>query len=163
MADFKVIETQEDFDKMIQKRLEQKEREVAERYKDYLSPDEVGKLKEDFEGKTKGLSEQLKAERDKHVESDKIIAEYKAKAEATEIKLLKNRIAIEKGIPFELSDRLIGSTEEELIKDAESVSALLNHKAAPPMFSNEKNGNQGGNNDTAKYAELLTSLTKNLS
>ena len=31
MADFKVIETQEDFDKMIQKRLEQKEREVAER------------------------------------------------------------------------------------------------------------------------------------
>ena len=118
MADFKPIETQEDFDKMIQKRLEQKEREVAERYKDYLSPDEVGKLKEDFEGKTKGLSEQLKAERDKHVESDKIIAEYKAKAEATEIKLLKNRIAIEKGIPFELSDRLIGSTEEELIKDA---------------------------------------------
>ena len=128
MADFKPIETQEDFDKMIQKRLEQKEREVAERYKDYLSPDEVGKLKEDFEGKTKGLSEQLKAERDKHVESDKIIAEYKAKAEATEVKLLKNRIAIEKGIPFELSDRLIGSTEEELIKDADvnaDVCAVL--------------------------------------
>ena len=30
MADFKPIETQEDFDKMIQKRLEQKEREVLE-------------------------------------------------------------------------------------------------------------------------------------
>ena len=163
MADFKVIETQEDFDKMIQKRLEQKEREVAERYKDYLSPEDLATLKADFEGKTKELSDNLKTEKEKLAESDRIIAEYKAKAEATEVKLLKNRIAIEKGIPFELSDRLIGSTEEELIKDAESVSALLNRKAAPPMFSNEKNGNQGGNNDTAKYAELLTSLTKNLS
>ena len=53
MADFKPIETQEDFDKMIQKRLEQKEREVLERFKDYSSPDDVAALKADFEKKIK--------------------------------------------------------------------------------------------------------------
>lgn len=159
MAEFKPIETQEDFDKMIQKRLEQKEREVAERYKDYLSPEDLATLKADFEGKTKELSDNLKTEKEKHAESDRIIAEYKAKAEATEIRLLKNKIALEKGIPFELSDRLIGSTEEEIIKDAESVSTLLNRKAAPPMFSNESNGKA---DNTAEYKGLLNNLTKNL-
>ena len=34
MSDFKVIETQEDFDKAIQKRLAQKDRELEEQYKD---------------------------------------------------------------------------------------------------------------------------------
>jgi hypothetical protein len=53
MADFKPIETQEDFDKIIQKRLEQKEREVLERFKDYSSPDDVAALKADFEKKIK--------------------------------------------------------------------------------------------------------------
>ena len=64
MGDFKTIETQEEFDKMIQKRLEQKEREVSERFKDYLSPEEVAKIRSEYDGKIKVANDSLKAERD---------------------------------------------------------------------------------------------------
>ena len=49
MADFKVIETQEDFDKAIKDRLERKEKEVAEKYKDYVAPDKASAMKAEYD------------------------------------------------------------------------------------------------------------------
>ena len=46
---FKVIETQEELDKIIKSRLAQKDREIAESYKDYLSPEKAEALKADYE------------------------------------------------------------------------------------------------------------------
>lgn len=158
MSDFKVIETQEEFDKMIQKRLEQKEREVSERFKDYLSPDEVAKIKSDFEGKIKEVNESLKAERDKSIEHSKVVSELENRAKTAETKWLKGKVAMEKGIPFALADRLIGETEEELLKDAESVSTLLAPKTAPPLRTNEPSG--GTPNNANAYASLLASLNQ---
>ena len=57
MADFKVIETQEDFDKAIQKRLDQKDRELAEKYKDYLAPEDVAKLTAEHEKAVQEIQE----------------------------------------------------------------------------------------------------------
>lgn len=166
MADFKPIETQEDFDKMIQKRLEQKEREVSERFKDYLSPDEVKELKNGFEGKIKEVNEALKTERDKSIEHSKTVTELESRAKAAEQKYLKGKIAIQKGIPYELADRLIGETEEELLADAESVSSLLGHKSAPPMFSNDaKTTNSGGGDKRAidaAYSQLLAGINQQI-
>lgn len=159
MADFKPIETQEDFDKMIQKRLEQKEREVTERFKEYSSPEDVAKIRSDCEGKIKEANDALKVERDKSLEINKSVSELKNRAEVAEKKLLKGKIAAEKGIPYELADRLIGNTEEELLKDAESISVYLAPKTAAPMFSNEHGGN--ANNEMAKYASLLAGLSNN--
>ena len=48
MSEFKVIETQEELDKIIKSRLAQKDREVAESYKDYLSPEKAEALKADY-------------------------------------------------------------------------------------------------------------------
>ena len=49
MSEFKVIETQDELDKIIKGRLAQKDREVAEQYKDYLSPDDAKAMKADYE------------------------------------------------------------------------------------------------------------------
>ena len=57
--EFKVIETQEDFDKAIQKRLAQKDRELEEKFKDYLAPDKVSALKEEYEKKLEKFREVL--------------------------------------------------------------------------------------------------------
>lgn len=162
MADFKAIETQEEFDKMIQKRLEQKEREVSERFKDYLSPDEVAKIKNEYDGKIKSANDSLKAERDKSIEHSKIVSELEARAKTAETRYLKGKIANEKGIPYALADRLIGDTEEELLKDAESVSALLAPRNAPPLFTNDTNHGQPGtpNATDAAFAQLLSGLTQ---
>lgn len=158
MSEFKTIETQEEFDKMIQKRLEQKEREVSERFKDYLSPDEVAKIKSEFEGKIKTANDSLKAERDKSIEHSKVVSELEQRAKSAETKWLKGKVAMEKGIPFELADRLIGDTEEELLKDAESVSSLLAPRTAPPMRTNEPQGTTPNNANA--YAALLANLAQ---
>lgn len=158
MSEFKTIETQEEFDKMIQKRLEQKEREVSERFKDYLSPEEVAKIKSEFEGKIKSANDSLKAERDKSIEHSKVVSELEQRTKSAETKWLKGKVAMEKGLPFELADRLIGETEEELLKDAESVSSLLAPKNAPPMRTNEPQGNTPNNANA--YAALLANLAQ---
>ena len=61
MAEFKVIETQEEFDSAIQKRLAHKEREVSERFKGYLSPDDVKALTADYDGKLSKAQTDLEA------------------------------------------------------------------------------------------------------
>ncbi len=158
MSEFKTIETQEEFDKMIQKRLEQKEREVSERFKDYLSPEEVAKVKSELEGKIKAANDSLKAERDKSIEHSKVVSELEQRAKNAETKWLKGKVAMEKGIPFELADRLIGETEEELLKDAESVSSLLAPRTAPPLRTNEPQGTTPNNANA--YAALLANLAQ---
>ena len=149
MSEFKAIETQEEFDRMIQKRLEQKEREVSERFKDYLSPEEVAKIKSDFEGKIKTANDSLKAERDKSLEHSKVVSELENRAKTAEAKWLKGKAAMEKGIPFALADRLIG----------ESVSSLLAPRSAPPLRTSEPGGAMPGDVNNA-YATLLASLTQ---
>ena len=51
--EFKVIETQEQLDKIIQKRLAQKDRELADMYKEYLSPEKAAELKSEYEKSTR--------------------------------------------------------------------------------------------------------------
>ena len=60
MADFKVIETQEEFDKAIKSRLAQKDRELEEKYKDYLSPEDVTAMKADFDKQLEEANNTLK-------------------------------------------------------------------------------------------------------
>ena len=145
MADFKPIETQEDFDKMIQKRLEQKEREVLERFKDYSSPDDVAALKADFEKKIKESEDAHKKDKETFDAREKELLELKSRAEGAEKKLLKGKIAIEKGIPYELADRLVGDNEDEITKDAETVASYLgcrifHHTTWAPSLQRRKTG-----------------------
>lgn len=153
--DFKVIETQEEFDKAIQKRLAQKDREAAEKYKDFLSPDEVAEIKTEYENRIKEATEQVKSVKESYASQD---AEFKAlteRAEKAEKSLLKNRIAHENGLPLELSARLIGDTEEELKADAESLAAFMKPQSAPPLMSFEP---VTTDSKTAAWAQMVAGL-----
>lgn len=164
MADFKVIETQEDFDKAIKDRLDRKEKEVAEKYKEFMPPEKVSAMKAEYE---KRLGEAQKTVQDataKLSDHDKIVSELTQRATDAEGKLMKNRIAHEKGIPLELASRLIGNTEEELTKDAEAMSAFF-APTPPPLRSNTpatSNGQYSNNVPLdAAYATLAASLIPN--
>lgn len=137
MAEFKAITTQEEFDSAIQKRLAQKEREITERFKDYLSPDDAVKLKNGYDEQIKGLNDSLKAANEKISGFDAELSDAKAKAEKAEHALLRGRVAAAKGLPLELSDRLIGETKEDLEKDADNFASFMRPHAAPPMRSND--------------------------
>lgn len=135
--EFKVIETQEDFDKAIQKRLARADREMQEKYREYLAPDKVEELKQEYEAKVQKVEAELKAANEKIAGHDQIVSDLTTRATTAEGDLLKSRIAHEAGVPFELAGRLVGSTEEELKKDAENFASFLAPKSAPPLKTSD--------------------------
>lgn len=156
MADFKVIETQEEFDAAIQKRLSQKEREVTGQYKDFMSPEDVEQLKASFQKQIDDVNRELATAKETAAGHDQIVADLTARATKAEAALLKNQIANENGVPFELADRLIGSTAEELKADAIKMAGYLKPKSAPPMRSTEP---QAVNPSNAAWQQMLANLT----
>lgn len=157
MSDFKVIETQEDFDKAIQSRLKQKDRELADKYKDYLSPDDVTALKADFDKQLQEANKLVKETQDKLSTFDETVSNLTKRAEAAEKQVLKNRVAYENKLPIELSERLIGNTEEELKADAEKLSGIIKPNNAPPLYTGTQTS-QSGNTLEAGMAEVLASI-----
>lgn len=136
MAEFKKIETQEELDAVIKDRLARNTTkvtdEITKKYEGYLSPDDAKKNTKELTDKVAALTTQL-------AEKEKAISDLTAKNQGYETSALKARIAHEKGIPFELADRLNGTTEEEIGKDADMLSQLVSSsKGAPPLASNDK-------------------------
>lgn len=157
MGDFKVIETQEEFDKAIQSRLKQKDRELADKYKDYLSPDDVTALKADFDKQLQDANKLVKETQDKLSTFDETVSNLTKRAEAAEKQVLKNRVAYENKLPIELSERLIGNTEEQLKADAEKLSRIIKPNNAPPLYTGTQTS-QSGNTLEAGMAEVLASI-----
>lgn len=159
MSDFKIIETQEDFDKAIQSRLKQKDRELADKYKDYLSPDDVTALKADYDKQLQDANKLVEEANKKLSTFDETVSNLTQRAETAENKLLKNKVAYENKLPIELSDRLIGSTEEELKADAEKLSGILKPQGhrAPPLYTGTQTS-QSGNTYEAGMAEVLAGI-----
>lgn len=159
MSDFKVIETQEDFDKAIQSRLKQKDRELADKYKDYLSPDDVTALKADYDKQLQEANKLVEEANKKLSTFDDTVSNLTQRAESAENKLLKNKVAYENKLPIELSDRLIGSTEEELKADAEKLSGILKPQGhgAPPLYTGTQTS-QSGNTYEAGMAEVIAGI-----
>ena len=143
--EFKVIDTQEAFDSAIKSRLERNTKtvteEVTKKFEGWLSPEDVTK-------QISGLSEKIK-------DNEQIIADLTAKNKAYENSSAKMRIAFETGLPFELSEKLSGETEEEIRADAEKLAGYVNSGKKPsPKFSSELPPN-----DSQKTA-LLSMLRK---
>lgn len=161
MSDFTPITSQEEFDKMIQKRLAQKEREVSEQFKDYLSPDKAAAIKADYEKQLQDVKESVKDAQEKLKSNDSTVAELTKRATDAEKTLLKNKIAYENKLPLELANRLVGETEADLAKDAETLAALLKPTSAPPLRTNEVAKTTGTNNGSldAGMMQLLSQLS----
>lgn len=71
---------------------------------------------------------------------------------------LRMKIAQEKGLPSELADRLNGSTEDEIRKDAEMLAKFAAPRASVQNFTSEKP--PSGDTKTAAYREMLKNLKK---
>lgn len=84
---------------------------------------------------------------DKLAEKDNLIKEY-------ELENLKYRIANENGIPLELASKLSGETEEDLKKDAETLSSFITKKQTLPLRTTEPQVDD----EMAAYKEMLDNL-----
>lgn len=142
MSEFKVIETQEELDKIISTRLK-KEKEKFQNQIDELTTErdnlkvQIGEKDKALEkGKTgsEGLNNKIK--------------ELEGKLSNYEISKLKTSIALQNGIPYDLADRLTGSNEEELTNDAIKLAEYIGQKTpiAPLKSSEPKGSNYEGRN-----------------
>ena len=136
MSDFKTIETQEALDAIIKERLNRAEEKWQKQYEGFLSNEDVTKLKAEYEKQLSSLNASY-AEKDKaYADFDKIKPELEAKVATYETNSVKMRVAHETGLPYEMANRLTGSNEEEIKKDAESLVKLIGNQSKIPPLAN---------------------------
>ena len=155
--EFKAITTQEAFDAAIKERIKrEKEAYTAEQAE---LKEANSNLKKQLEELQKTLEEETK----KSSTSTKTISDLTSQVNGYKLAALKARIAHEKGIPYELAERLHGDTEEDLQKDADILQSVIGSqaKSAPPLKSTEPKGLTSGSSQIdGAYAELARNLSK---
>ena len=148
MSEFKPIETQEALDAILKDRLDRQKKsvtdEIKKQYEGWISPEDAKKSADEIAALTGKLSD-----------SEKTIADLTAKNSAYEISSVKMKVAHETGLPYELAERLSGSTEDEIRKDAETLSQFTSQAQATPSFTSEP---PVGNSTDAAYRALAQSL-----
>lgn len=127
MSDFKVIETQEELDRIIGEQLARQK----EKFADY---DQLRTRVTELETEKTGLESAL-AEAKK---SSDTIAELQSKIAGYETSALRTRVALANGLPFDLAERLQGDDEVSLTADAERLASFLKSSTPQaPLKDNE--------------------------
>lgn len=82
-----------------------------------------------------GRLETVTGERDTHANT---IAELRNEIKGYKTTALKEQIAREKGIPYEMASRLTGETEDDIRKDADVIATMIRGIKGPaPLFQPE--------------------------
>lgn len=165
MSEFTPITTQEEFDNRLLERLAQKERSVSKKFEGYTSPEDLEKIKEDYDNQISELNGKLgnaEKEYSKRFEGytspedlEKIKKDYDDKIATYERDSVKTKVAMEMGLPMAIVSRLKGSTEDEIREDAKIFAGLIQRE--PPLASGEPFISESKANDIA-----LKKMIKNL-
>ncbi|EGS30610.1 hypothetical protein HMPREF9130_1232 [Peptoniphilus sp. oral taxon 375 str. F0436] len=148
MSEFKVIETQEELDKIIAERLKRERNKVEEELKEKLKTYET-QIQD-----LKAENAETKANLEKASEKDSEIEKLQGQIKGYEKSEMQRKIALENKIPYNLAGRIQGETEEEMLEDAKSLSKYFEkQEVVPPLKNPEINNGQSG-----AYKELLQGL-----
>lgn len=149
---FEPINTQEEFDAAIQERLARE----AKKYEGYTSPDDLEKIRAEYDGKINELTGQIDTVNQQLTERDKSIEERDARIKGYETSSVKMRIAREAGLSYEAVDYIQGDDEESIKKSAESLKALIGSKPAAPLKDTE--GKPAGDDKTSAFLQMSKEL-----
>lgn len=139
MAEFTPIETQEQFDAMVKDRIARAERataeKISEKYSDY---DTLKTQNNDLSNQIAQLTEQIRKQTETIDGNKTVVDDLTAKVQAYETASVKTKIALELGLPYQMAERLNGTDEESIRKDAEAVMTLIgSKKPVAPLGSGE--------------------------
>jgi predicted nuclease with TOPRIM domain len=152
--EFKVIETQEQLDAILKERLTRQEESINKKYADY---EQLKKKVGELESANQKLGQSATESASKLTEYEKQIAEKDLKIKGYEANSVKNRIALEVGLPFEMASRLKGETEEEIRKDAELLFKAIGASKPVAPLANPEVPTDGKNQ---AYQNMLANLKK---
>ena len=128
--EFKPIESQEELDNIIEKRLKRDREATAKRYEGWFSPEDHQKA---INEANKAFDDYKKA----HESDEQTIADLTAKNKEYETASLKSRIAHEVGLSYEWIPRISGTDEQSIRADAESLKKLVGSGQPLPTKSTE--------------------------
>lgn len=134
---FTPITSQEQFDKTFNQRWSREQAKIHEQYKGF---DELKSKADQFdqlEAANQTETQRLQAEREAALQK---AAESDSRASAAEQAALRQRIAIEEGLPPKFASRLTGDTEDELRADAKDTFG---------EFINQQSFDHGARNQSA--------------
>ena len=123
--EFKIIETQEEFDKAIQERLNRQKESIEKQYADYA---EIKERNTTLETEVGTLKTTLSETNEKYTNYDKDIADLNTKIAGYETANMRTRIALQHNIPYDLASRLVGEDEESITADAKKLAELVGNK-----------------------------------
>lgn len=157
MAEFKAINTQEEFDERIKERIERAEKKAAEAFKGWLSPDEVKALNEAHKGEIEKINAAHSEEMKKYTGYDDKFNEQAEKIKSLEMAALKTKIATEKKLPLDAVEFLQGEDEESITANAEKLLKLSGGYSVGFV----RNTETPTDNTEQQWRDLSRSLQKN--
>lgn len=138
MADFKTINTQEEFDTAIKDRLNRAENKIRDEYKSWISPEEQQKLADTHKAELETIKAAHSKELEKYAGYDQKFAEFESKIHGYEVSALKMRIAQETKLPPESVEFLQGEDEQSIKESAERLAGLTAHNTYGYTRNTEK-------------------------
>lgn len=138
MSEFKVIESQEEFDARIKERIERAIKKAKEEAKEEFV-ESINSLKEEnasLKNEVAGYKESLEKVKGK----DETIKGLNEKISAFERAEVKRNIALEYGLPLKLAEKISGDDEDSMKKDAEGMAKYFSESKKsyePPLKSYE--------------------------
>ena len=135
MSEFKIIESQEQFDAMVKDRIARAKDSVREEFSDY---DTLKTQNAELSKQIAQLTEQLKTQTATIDTNKTDLDALNAKISAYESASVKTRIALELGLPYQMAERLTGNDETEIRADAENMLKLIGtRQPVAPLGSSE--------------------------
>lgn len=138
MSEFKVIESQEEFDARIKDRIERAKEKAIEDYKIEIKKtiDDLKSENSSLKNEVAGYKESLEEVKGK----DETIKGLNEKISAFERAEVKRNIALEYGLPLKLAEKISGDDEDSMKKDAEGMAKYFSESKKsyePPLKSYE--------------------------
>ena len=151
---FKIINTQEEFDNAIKDRLNRAENKIRDEYKGWLSPEEQAKAKEQHTADIESLKQAHSKELEKYAGYDAKFAEMEKTIHGYKVSNLKLKIAQEKKLPFDAVEFLQGDDEKTISESADRLSSLTAHTVGFTRNTEQPKGDD----KTQAYKSMLDNL-----
>lgn len=146
--EFKIIETQEQLDAIVGERVKRAKEATRKEFVDY---DKYKEAYDNQESLKKGYEDKIAEMETKYAETQTTIDGLNSKIAKYEMDSVKTRACIEYGLPLEMASRIHGATEDEIMKDASTLSGFVSTKSAPPLRNPEARTEDGV---TAAFRQL---------
>ena len=150
---FKAITTQEEFDAAVKIRLLREQETLAKKYADYET---IKTRNTELETEVGQLKSTVTETGEAAKTYDQTVSELNAKIAGYETASMRTKIALQKGLPIDLADRLVGDDEASIKADAERLAGFVSkQRTIAPLRNTEPPAKEDEDKDLRDMLQKL--------